>query len=118
MISKYYEAWEAMNNLQEHSSKLNTIKDLVNTAVRNTDDDTVIALLEATNSMLELYVSEFDELFYDAWDKTMVPMHKDQTENIDTALGDIDEMNDGVLLNRDQKIKQKLQNSWKQFLGN
>jgi len=26
-------------------------------------------------------------------------------------------MNDGVLLNQDQKIKQKLQNSWKQFLG-
>jgi hypothetical protein len=118
MNSNYYEAWDAMNKLQEHSSKLNTIKDLVKTSIQNTNDDTVIALLEATNSMLELYVSEFDELFYDAWDKTMVPMYKDQTENIDTALGDIDEMNDGVLLNRDQKIKQKLQNSWKQFLGN
>lgn len=118
MNSKYYEAWDKMNKLQEHSSKLNTIKDLVNTAVQNTDDDTVIALLEAANSMLELYVSEFDELFYNAWDKTMVPLYHNQTENIDTALGNIDEMNDGVLLNQDQKIKQKLQNSWKQFLGN
>ena len=117
MNSKYYEAWDTMNKLQEHSSKLNTIKDLVDTAVRNTDDDTVVTLLEATNSMLELYISEFDELFHNAWDKTMVPLYHDQTENIDTALGDIDEMNDGVLLNQDQRVKQKLQKSWKQFLG-
>ena len=44
MNFNYYEAWNAMNKLQEHSSKLNTIKDLVNTAVQNTDDDTVIAV--------------------------------------------------------------------------
>jgi len=67
--------------------------------------------------MLELYISEFDILFHNAWDETMVPMYNNQTENIDTALGNIDEMNDGVLLNQDQKIKQKLQKSWKQFLG-
>jgi len=117
MKSNYQEAWEAMNKLQEHSSKLNTIKDLIETAVKYTDDENVISLLEATENMISIYVDEFDDLFRAAWDKTIKPVYTDRVVRFNDAISDIDTANDGVLLKQDREIKNKINKSWVQFLG-
>lgn len=113
MTSNYHEAWDAMNKLQEHSSKLNTIKDLIDTAIKYNSDENTVSLLEATGNMIELYVEEFDDLYRAAWDKTIASIHKEQSSRFVDALDNIDTTNDGVLLSQDKAIKEKLQNSKK-----
>jgi len=112
MKSQYYEAWEAMNNLQEHSSKLNTIKELIDTTIKNTDDENILSLLEATSVILDVYVDEFDDLFRNAWNKTISKGYEDSNKSFNDALDNIDTQNDGVLLNKDREIKNKIQSSW------
>lgn len=113
MTSNYHEAWDAMNKLQEHSSKLNTIKDLIDTAIKYNSDENTVSLLEATGNMIELYVEEFDDLYRVAWDKTIASTYKEQSSKFVDALDNIDTTNDGVLLSQDKAIKEKLQNSKK-----
>jgi hypothetical protein len=112
MKSQYYEAWEAMNKLQEHSSKLNTIKELIDTTIKNTDDENILSLLEATSVILDVYVDEFDDLFRNAWNKTISKGYEDSNKSFNDALDNIDTQNDGVLLNKDSEIKNKIQSSW------
>ena len=111
MKSQYYEAWEAMNKLQEHSSKLNTIKELIDTTIKNTDDENILSLLEATSVILDVYVDEFDDLFRNAWNKTISKGYEDSNKSFNDALDNIDTQNDGVLLNKDSEIKNKIQSS-------
>ena len=111
MKSQYYEAWEAMNKLQEHSSKLNTIKELIDTTIKNTDDENILSLLEATSVILDVYVDEFDDLFQNAWNKTISKGYEDSNKSFNDALDNIDTQNDGVLLNKDSEIKNKIQSS-------
>jgi len=112
MKPQYYEAWEAMNKLQEHSSKLNTIKELIDTTVKNTNDENIIALLKATSAIIDVYVDEFDDLFQNAWDKTISKSYENNNKSFNDALDNIDTQNDGVLLNKDKEIKDKIQSSW------
>ena len=77
----YDEIWECMNDLEEAFSQVSTIEfltnqiqDAVNTGDINTINDAAHALIAFTS----LFQKNYDQKFTTAWQKVVVPLHKDK----------------------------------------
>lgn len=93
----YTNAWRAMNDLQEHSHQLDTIKELVkqleNVILRkaeiHSDSSVCYSLTQVIQLMIDSYVEEWDVKFDKAWEATITQIHK---QNVDQAAQDLQEL--------------------------
>ena len=89
-MSNYDEIWTCMNDLEEAFNKVSTIDFLseqIEQAVNFGDTDTINDAVHALRAFLPMYQKNFDQKFTKAWDKVVVPLHKDS--KIDTKYQDV-----------------------------
>jgi len=85
MAINYDKVWEVMNDLEQESTKLIYIKELLDViydASSEKDNDRVEKLSLLASDYLEQYIQEYDRKFSRAWNNTVLELREDKVESI------------------------------------
>lgn len=85
MTISYDKVWEVMNDLEQGSTKLIYIKELLDTiydaaSENNTNRVEVLSLM--ASDYLEKYIQEYDQKFTRAWNNTVLELKDEKIETI------------------------------------
>ena len=81
MSVTYDKVWEVMNDLEENSSKLISIRELLKVISDSCSDgnyERVESLSNATLEYLDFYIQEYDKKFTRAWNNTVGELKREE----------------------------------------
>lgn len=104
MTLNYDIVWEKMNSLESVTSKICSAREILESALNALENhkyDKAEALMYAADEFLGYYLDEFDKKFKDAWNETVVKVHKENNDYLysSTSLGYDDSINLGDTMN-------------------
>lgn len=80
----YEKVWESMNELNENTEQLLTIRTVIEDTIPYVEKGEVelaIQLLQAASVLLKVYIEKFDKNFEVAWNNTVSAMVRDESYN-------------------------------------
>ena len=81
-MNDYDTIWEVMNDVEEAFSQISTITFLTNQIQHAINTDDTNLLHDCTHALIAFvptYEKNFDEKFMKAWEKVVVPLHKNKS---------------------------------------
>jgi len=85
MTINYEKVWEVMNDLEVSFNKITYIKEILESSIECIDNaqyDRAEALTSASKTLVEWFITEYDEKFRRAWNNTVRELKSQELESI------------------------------------